>query len=296
MKTLLVLGSKGQLGQAVCQYFSGIQDVMVFPYASNVLDWNLLDLTMRQLKKTHGEHYVINCAAKSDVDWCEQHPKDAWLINAGFLNILGELSNELGYITIHISTNFVYSYSDTKFCKWGPVNIYGKTKAKGEENIRQFYNVNIIRTSWLYSWYGKFFSNLVKFSRSAGTMHTAGDIFSCPTSVWSICKYIDRIIQTNMNNITVNCVDTGSATQFQYIKHILGCMDECHLSTGASNRLLVENSEKVYHGKAPRPKICILPVSNIGVSLPIWEAQVKLEVDKLALFWNTRDLKFDGVK
>ena len=71
---------------------------------------------------------------------------------------------------IHISTDYVFSgrqyIPTTESDIPDPESVYGQSKLKGEELIRDEDHVLIIRTSWLYSVYGQnFFRTMFSLTR-----------------------------------------------------------------------------------------------------------------------------------
>jgi dTDP-4-dehydrorhamnose reductase len=103
---------------------------------------------------------VINCAAKTDHNYCNQNPEEAWASN---VDLVKELASECFHaeaFLIHISTDYVFSHS------WSypedkpqpvPGNVYANTKFIAEEYLKmiKFDDWAIVRTSWLLSPYKK---------------------------------------------------------------------------------------------------------------------------------------------
>src|SRR5690606_36028665 len=109
-------------------------------------------------------HYCINCAAFTAVDKAETEKEKAFLINAGAVGNLAAICKKNETQFIHISTDYVYDGSKGSPLKEtdavGPINIYGRSKLKGEElALENNPSSLVIRTSWVYSSYG---SNFVK--------------------------------------------------------------------------------------------------------------------------------------
>lgn len=101
--------------------------------------------------------YLINCAAITDVNYCEEHPDEAALIHATSVGELAEVCDKRNIHLIHISTDFVFDgeagfYSDSDL-HYRPINVYGATKLAGEMEIIKRMpgkNFSIIRTSSLF--------------------------------------------------------------------------------------------------------------------------------------------------
>ncbi|MDA9597097.1 dTDP-4-dehydrorhamnose reductase [Flavobacteriaceae bacterium] len=161
MTKILVIGANGQLGQSF-QYWGPH-----FPHFKMLFkdlpEFNLLDqYQLERYFQSTAIDMVINCAAYTAVDQAEDQPEEAQQLNATAINSLSELSKAYGFKLIHFSTDYVFDGSaDTPYGEddpLSPLGIYGKTKAEGEA-LMQSAGIDgwIIRTSWLFSPYGKNF-------------------------------------------------------------------------------------------------------------------------------------------
>jgi dTDP-4-dehydrorhamnose reductase len=161
MTKILVIGANGQLGQSF-QYWGPH-----FPHFKMLFkdlpEFNLLDQDqLERYFQSTAIDVVINCAAYTAVDQAEDQPEEAQQLNSTAINSLSELSKAYGFKLIHFSTDYVFGGSaDTPYGEddpLSPLGIYGKTKAEGEA-LMQSVGIDgwIIRTSWLFSPYGKNF-------------------------------------------------------------------------------------------------------------------------------------------
>src|SRR5690606_22345390 len=106
--------------------------------------------------------FCSNCAAYTAVDKAESATEEAFHINADGVEGRARTCAAFGTKFIHISTDYVFDGTSVKPYveddKVEPINVYGQSKAKGEENaLRYNPEAIIIRTSWVYSEYGKNF-------------------------------------------------------------------------------------------------------------------------------------------
>jgi len=186
MTKTLIIGANGQLGQSF-QYLGPH-----FPHFKMLFkdlpEFNLLD--QDQL-----EHYfqstaidvVINCAAYTAVDQAEDQPKKAHQLNAAAINSLSELSKAYGFKLIHFSTDYVFDGStDNPYGEddpLSPLGIYGKTKAEGEAVMKSSgIDGWIIRTSWLFSPYGKnFVKTIFSLLQNKDEINVVADQTGSPT-------------------------------------------------------------------------------------------------------------------
>lgn len=151
MKRILVCGSNGLLGQRLALMLSGQPDREVlhtsrqrsFVFDDKLFDYTQLDLTrkrdVKSLISSFQPDVIMNAAAVTNVDWCEDHREEAWNINVGGVEHLVEAARKVGARLIHVSTDYVFDgksgdYSEDD--KPNPINYYGKTKLAGENAIR----------------------------------------------------------------------------------------------------------------------------------------------------------------
>jgi dTDP-4-dehydrorhamnose reductase len=160
---IVLIGKNGQLGWELQQILPALGEVI--PLSRSDLDLSVPDTiqkTVTELKP----HLIVNASAYTEVDLAESQIDLAMNVNALAPGILAELACKTGAVFIHYSTDYVfdgklerpYTESDPV----NPVNMYGKSKHQGEENIKQAGDAYLIfRTSWVYSLRGNSFVNKV---------------------------------------------------------------------------------------------------------------------------------------
>jgi dTDP-4-dehydrorhamnose reductase len=183
---ILITGANGQLGQAL----------LGLPGLSGGIEWiatdyNELDITsaadVKAFAGREGPDFILNCAAYTAVDLAEKEPKKAFLINAEGPRILAIAARDTGIPLIHISTDYVFSgnswtpYKETDATD--PKSAYGKSKLAGEQAILEIGGRSvIIRTSWLYSEFGKnFFLTMLRLGKEKETIGVVCDQIGGPT-------------------------------------------------------------------------------------------------------------------
>lgn len=198
---VLVTGSNGQLG-------SELKDlVSVYPGFEFVfLDRNDLDLIdLSQVDRIFDQHqpsFFINCAAYTAVDKAEEDQERALLINAQAVERIAANCKKHECRLIHISTDYVFNgISDQPFQVddlKGPLNIYGKTKLAGEELAqKENEEVIIIRTSWVYSSYGKnFVKTMMRLMQEKESINVVNDQLGSPTYAADLAQAIMEILRS----------------------------------------------------------------------------------------------------
>ncbi len=197
MKSILVTGSNGQLGNELRKYSTQVTD-----YNFVFLDRESLDITEEGAigkflsKNSHESEIIaiINAAAYTAVDLAEKEENLAHAVNTlGPYNLAKE-SKKLDIKFLHISTDYVfdgrnylpYLETDVK----NPLSVYGKTKSKGEDLVMEVNSDAIIlRTSWVYSKFGKnFFKTIAKFGKEKKQLNVVDDQIGTPTWAGDIAR------------------------------------------------------------------------------------------------------------
>lgn len=200
MKTIAVTGGDGQLGQELTMLSQ------VHPeYNWIIQNRILLDITSLEALELFFEknsiNFLINCAAYTKVDLAETELEHAQTINATSTGILASLCKKYEVQFIHISTDYVFDgakkmpYSETD--QTNPLNVYGETKLKGEVlAMENNPDTIIIRTSWVYSSFGKnFVKTIAKLCKERKSLTIVNDQLGNPTYARDLAEAILKIIR-----------------------------------------------------------------------------------------------------
>lgn len=162
---ILVTGANGQLGNEMRIVSKNTTDHYLFTDVNQVegVETTYLDITdMDAIRKMVSENHIdaiINCAAWTNVDACENDEKLAALaekLNADAPENLALAMKETGGLLVQISTDYVFGKEPYNVpCgpqqKGTPTGVYGTTKLHGEQKIMASgCRYVIIRTAWLY--------------------------------------------------------------------------------------------------------------------------------------------------
>lgn len=200
MKKILVTGCNGQLGRAIRNEYAADTDIsfintdVVEGEGVTALDITDVDAVMT-LAKAEKPDVIINCAAHTNVDKCEEQWDLAYKINAIGPRNLSIAATELGAKMIHVSTDYVFAGNGTKpyteFDATGPVSAYGKTKLEGENFVKEFAERHfILRTAWLYGDGKNFVKTMLRLSETHPEVSVVCDQLGSPTSAVELAKMI----------------------------------------------------------------------------------------------------------
>ena len=221
---IMILGANGFTGRRILKRLSSKHQVLacslhpdILPeegYEFHILDLQNVDATDALLNNFRPD-VIINASAMSVVDYCEQHPEEAYALNVTAVKHLAEYSQSNSCRLIHLSTDFVFdgtateAYTETDTTN--PINYYGKTKQWSEEVIEQACtNYAIARIEVVY---GKPFTgqhgnivHLVKTRLQNGqSIRVVSDQFRSPTWVEDIARAIESLLSDKYQGIYHIC-------------------------------------------------------------------------------------------
>ena len=162
MNKILITGGSGLLGSNIAKLAASEFDVHATYNKNKVrikdVHFFQLDLTKKeQLVKIEQirPDFIIHCAAITNVDYCEDHPNEAYNQNVLTSINIAEIAKKIRAYLIHISTDSVfdgekgdYKEDDTP----NPINIYGKTKLKAEQNVLSTHAHSCVVRTNIYGW------------------------------------------------------------------------------------------------------------------------------------------------
>src|SRR6056297_847193 len=197
---ILVTGANGQLGkeiQTIYDNYSGDKDQFFF---TDIDELNVTELKpLNKFVKKNSISVIINCAAYTNVDQAEDEERIAFLVNELAVKNLTATALENDVKIIHLSTDYVFNGENYKPYKEtdpvNPVSVYGKSKLAGEQKILETQTRIIIRTSWLYSSFGKnFVKTIERLAREKEELKVVFDQVGSPTYARDLAKSILKII------------------------------------------------------------------------------------------------------
>ena len=169
---ILITGAGGMLAQALAASLRK-RGRRYTQAARAALDVTREDDVRRAFER-HRPRVVLNCAAHTKVDLCEEQEELANAINGTGAENLAKASRDFGATLVHYSTDFVFDGSSTRPYRpddpVNPLSAYGRSKLLGEQAIRR---VNppgwlVIRTAWLYGPGGPCFPQTMINAAKAG--------------------------------------------------------------------------------------------------------------------------------
>jgi len=185
---ILLLGKNGQVGWELQRSLAPLGELVALCSASQEMCGDLTRFDdIRQTIKSVSPDVIVNASAYTAVDKAESDIENAEILNAHAPGMLAQEAKACNACLIHYSTDYVFNgksnspYSEIDLPD--PLNVYGKTKLQGENNIIDSgCNHLIFRTSWVYGAHGNnFIKTILRLSQQRDKLSIVNDQIGSPT-------------------------------------------------------------------------------------------------------------------
>lgn len=262
--------------------------LFAFSHTKKTKDLTPLEITdhpqVEKVITTHKPDIIIHLAALTNVDYCELNRKEAFKVNYEATKNIVSICKKENINLYFLSTGAVFSgekkkpYIENDVCS--PVNVYGETKLKAEEEVKKLSSYCIIRTGWLIgggSKDTKFVSLILsQLKNKVPLLRAVSDVYGSPTLTFDLATIIIKLIERKAQG-TVHAVNRGMATRFDITKKILEILK--------SNVALEVVPFGYFKEKADRPRMEALDSSKLKskyhLSLPPWQVSLRTYIKSL---------------
>jgi dTDP-4-dehydrorhamnose reductase len=277
MRTVVVIGSNGQLGSDLCREWASRYpgDALV---GLTHADVEVSDLeSVRRALEGHAPDLVINTSAYHRVDEVEDDPDRAFAVNASGPRHLALVCRDLDAVLLHMSTDYVFSGARRQPYVEGdqvdPLNVYGVSKAAGEMIIRTAWPKHfIVRSSGLYGVAGSsgkggnFVETMLRLAGAGRSIRVVDDQVLTPTHTAALAAQIAVLAATGAYG-TYHATCQGECSWYEFALEIFR-------QAGLSPSL--EPQKTAQAGRAaPRPPYCVLEnrgLRHLGIDvMPGWD-------------------------
>ena len=287
---ILVLGSKGQLGQCLNDQLAITEHDVVYTSRGQI-DIAEFEVTKAQILEISPD-IVINATAYTAVDKAEEEHQAADRINHLAVANIASICNQLDCWLIHVSTDYVFDgNSEVPYKEDNPTNpqgVYGDSKLKGEVAIEASgCKYLIIRTAWVYSEYGNnFLKTMLRLGADRDELSIVGDQIGCPTYAQDIAKSIVSILscldlKDSSSGIYHYCGDEP-CSWYEFARAIFLEVEVQGLKTPNYVKSITTAD---YPTPAIRPAYSVLDCSKIescfDVTSSSWREGIKTVIDRL---------------
>ena len=278
-----IAGSGGMLGRAVYSYFSERCKVLATDIDLNI-DW-LKYADVRDYKQmeesimTFKPDLIINLAALTDLEYCENNAENSWLTNALGAENIALLSKKLDVPMVYISTAGIVDgeqdiYND--FDAPNPLGIYAKSKYYGEVFVKSYLDkFFVFRAGWMMGGGPnkdkKFINKIYRQIKSGQKeLFIVDDKLGTPTYTLSFAEGIFKVVETELYGV-YNLVCEGDCSRYEVaveFVNLLGLKDKLKITKVSSDYF----NEEYF---APRPaseKLVNMKLKARGINfMPHWK-------------------------
>jgi len=276
---VIVLGAAGQLGRQVVATLRerAAWDVV----ACDRADLDITDESrVRDFVQRRQLRWLVNCAAMTNVDACESQTELADAVNAHAVAHLAAACNSIRAKLLHVSTDYVFDGCATRPYRedhpTAPINAYGRSKCRGEENARSCPRHLIVRTAWLYGPGAQnFVSKILDRARSGLPCRVVNDQFGTPTYAPDLADALERLMRIDATG-TYHVTNTGRASWHELATAALAFAGLGHVA-------IEPVPTSAYPTAARRPAFSVLDctkyVAATGHELRPWKAALRDYID-----------------
>jgi dTDP-4-dehydrorhamnose reductase len=201
---IAIIGANGRLGAALVREYA--RDFEVTSFARREIDLSKLDQVRTGLSKIEFD-LLINCGALTNVDYCESHREEAFLVNAEAPRLLAEIGNDKSAKLVHFSTDYVFDgkksdpYSEEAMAV--PLSVYGESKLEGERRVLEVSSQHlVVRLSWVFGPdKPSFIDQIIQRARENDVVTAVADKFSAPTYTIDVPSWLRLTIDQSAKGI-----------------------------------------------------------------------------------------------
>lgn len=276
----LIIGAGGQLGRALGSVLAARGVSVVGAYGREALDLEDSDAIGSTLDELVGERsasidWVLNAAAMTAVDACEEQIERAQRLNSEAPARLADWCRGRDATLLHVSTDYVFSGEGER--PWreedpcAPLSEYGKSKRAGEIRVLESgARALVVRTAWLFGAGSNFVATILRVAReSAGEapspLRVVDDQLGSPTYCGDLAEGIAGLLESEARGL-YHLANSGVASWWDLARAAVD-------SAGLQGLPIERVKSDAFPRPAPRPRWSVLDTGKAlaqGVAMPSW--------------------------
>lgn len=286
---VLVTGAQGQLARSLVERAAVRDGIEIVALGRPQLDLESPGSAELAIA-TAAPDIVVNAAAYTAVDAAEDEPGRAFRINGEAAGEVAAAAARIGAPVIQISTDYVFDgtseqpYNEESVTN--PLNVYGRSKLEGEERARTANkNHAIVRTSWIYSPFGRnFIRTIMDAADTLQKLDVVNDQCGSPSSALDLADGLLRMVEAGGANSgeIYHLGGTGCASWYDFARQVMAERRTHGLYPIHVHAI----SGKTWAAKAKRPRHSVLDSSKFsrefGFVMPEWQRSLAEVVGRLA--------------
>lgn len=232
---ILVTGASGLLGASVVATAVRIGHDVVGLYHRHPVSINgarliAADLMNRAVVEEVFDKFhpsaVIHCAAETKVDWCQEHPEEARVVNVDVTRSIAEIAARCGSNLMYVSTDAVFdgargNYSETD--RPAPANVYAHTKLEGEQAVLAVNHAAAIARVTIYGWNVQKKQSLAEWIlgqlRSGSTVAGFTDVVFCPILANDLAEVLLAMVERKLTGI-FHVVGSEAVSKYEFARRV----------------------------------------------------------------------------
>ena len=286
-KRIVVTGREGQVVRSLQERARSLADLELV--AIGRPEFNLADLSgISAVLASERPDAIISAAAYTAVDKAEEEREEAFKVNSDAAGEIAKVAAALDIPLVHISTDYVfdgqktgaYTENDTT----APTGAYGQSKLLGEHAIHeQTQNFAILRTSWVYSPFGKnFLLTMLRLAEDRNVISVVDDQIGNPTCALDLAEAILAVTRNLMSSDSpefrgvFHAAGNGSASWAEFASYIFEASRRYGGPFAEVRRIRTSD----YPTPARRPANSRLACTKLervhGIILPSWKQSTEM--------------------
>jgi len=265
-----LIGNKGMLGNDVekllkergLTYWASDKEVDIGDYKA-----------LEKFGKDKKIKWIINCSGYTKVDRAEEEIDEAFRINKDGVRNIALFSASRQIRLIHISTDYVFdgrqeggtvAYKEND--RTNPINIYGKSKLAGEEEIKKILEEYfIIRTAWLCGLQGNnFIYTMLRLFKERDLVKVVEDQWGSPTYTVDLAEAILKIIEDDSVSYGIyHFTNEGMTNWYEFARAIYKKAKRLGSIEGIKKIVIEPIKTEDYPTAARRPRFSVLSKEKI---------------------------------
>jgi dTDP-4-dehydrorhamnose reductase len=287
---VLVTGRAGQLAQSLAERGAASGDIDLLFAARPQSDLAHAGKIAAAIEEARPD-VVINAAAFTEVDRAEDEPGIAFRINCEAAGEAARAAAAANCAIIQLSTDYVFdgaaSLPYREDSQTGPLNVYGKSKLAGEDEVRAAGGQHmIVRTSWLYGPFGRnFVKTMMRLAAERDEVRVIDDQYGSPTDTLALADAI-LVAVANLDRWpaggrTFHLAGGGVCSWADMARQVMSSL----AAAGRKHATVLSIGTSDYPSRARRPAYSALDSSRFGETfglvLPAWRESVDAVVQRL---------------
>ena len=216
MTKLLITGGSGFVGQNLAEFFAPrcpvVTTYLSHPPAALASNAQSVRLDVRDAEETLAvvgrvsPDVLIHAAGNKDVRFCEEHPEEAYRVNAEGARNVARACRVAGARMVYLSTDLVFAGVEGNYKEGDaarPASVYGKSKLEGERLALEELGdgAAVCRSGGIYGRRSPLLSWLAAELGAGRVVECFVDVFNTPTYAENLAEMLEAVIAKRLAGV-----------------------------------------------------------------------------------------------